>query len=173
MYTAITCEVCKEDFPIRMKKDNHIIDLLNYHKPESLNYVVFETLMSEQVFEERIRVYHTFEFIDQKEITIGRKLGTHCKLSDMSISDLHCSFHLIKKSEIWIEDLESKFGTLALMKKPVKLEVANYPLSLQIGRTQLTIECKLPPECCSYIIKPTDMKVGITTWMWVILVNLK
>jgi hypothetical protein len=72
---------------------------------------------------------------------------------------------LIKKSEIWVEDVESKFGTLALMKKFVKLEVDNYPLSLQVGRTLLKLECRLPPECCSVIIKPSNMKHGTTTWM--------
>lgn len=165
IYTAIKCEVCKADFPIKMKKDENIVDLLDYHKPESVNYVVFETLMPEKVFEESIRVYNTFEFKNQKEITIGGKIGTHCKISDMSISRLQCSLHLKNKSEIWIEDVESKFGTLALVKKPIKLDLDNYPLSLQVGRTLIKIECRLPPECCSVVIKPFDMTQGTTNWM--------
>jgi len=60
-----------------MKKGDKVVDLLSYFKPETANFVVFETLMSEEVFEEKIRVYHTFEFRHQKEITLGRKQGTH------------------------------------------------------------------------------------------------
>ena len=165
MYSTIACDLWKEEFPIKMKKGKKIINLLSYHEPETKNYIVFETLMCEEVFEEKIRVYHTFEFKTQNEITLGRKNETHWKISDMSISRLHCSFHLINKCEVWIEDIQSKFGTLVLMKKTLRLSPSSKPFWVQVGRSYLKIEWKLPPEWWSVIMKPQGIKFGVTTWM--------
>lgn len=122
LFNAISCELCKETFPARVKHRDQIIDILKYKKPESINYIVLDTLETEALFEEKIKVYHTFEFRQQNEIAVGRQFGVHARITDVTISRTHCSFKLYKRSQIWLKDFKSKFGTLALLTKPLTVD---------------------------------------------------
>lgn len=52
------------------------------------------------------------------------------------MSRIHSIFRMNKAGEVYLEDNESKFGTLALLKEihPIKL---NLPIFIQVGRTVL------------------------------------
>jgi hypothetical protein len=125
---------------VRVRKNGKITNLLTYHEPETQNYIIFETLQSEVVFDQKIKVYHTIEFHKLDEIAIGRRLGTHVRISDVTISRLHSFLKIINESEIWIQDLNSRFGTLALVTETMKLELDDESLCLQIGRSFFKIK---------------------------------
>ncbi|CAI2383518.1 unnamed protein product [Moneuplotes crassus] len=165
IFTTTKCELCQYDFPMRMKKGQEIIELLSYYKPKAPNYFVLEALMPEEVFEDNIKVYHTFEFKEKTKISLGRKKETTCKISDLSVSKFQCNFHLIEDSKIFVEDTNSKYGTLVLMKKPIKIKIGDPPICVQVGRTYLKIECKTFSSCCSTLLKPSGIKIGTTSWM--------
>ena len=89
LFNAVTCELCKEVFPVRIKRNGKIHDILTYKRPNSKNYVVFDTQETETLFEDKIKVYHCFEFKHNTEISIGRQFGTHVRISDVTISRIH------------------------------------------------------------------------------------
>lgn len=146
-------------------KGQEVIELLSYYKPKAPNYFVLEALMPEEVFEDSIKVYHTFEFKGKTKISLGRKKETTWKISDLSVSKFQWNFHLIEDSKIFVEDTNSKYGTLALVKKPMKIKVGDPPVWVQIGRTYLKAECKTFSSWWSTLLKPSGIKIGTNSWM--------
>ena len=59
----------------------------------------------------------------------------------MSVSRIHCLF-IIEGKNIYIQDNNSKFGTLILIQTPNLKLIEDLPLYLQIGRTYLNFEIK-------------------------------
>jgi len=98
-----------------------------------------ETLETQIIFDKKIKVYHTFEFHDNEEIMIGRQRGNHVRISDVTMSRVHSILKLFDKSEIWIQDFSSKFGTLILQTEVMKAGIQDEPIVLQIGRTFIKI----------------------------------
>jgi len=66
----------------------------------------------------------------------GRGNENDLKISDISVSRTHA---LIKKrnNELFVEDSNSKFGTLVLMKKAYPLNNPNQMTAVQLGRIVL------------------------------------
>lgn len=62
------------------------------------------------------------------------------RVPDISVSRLHAEL-VYKHRTFYLEDLESKFGTLLLMHKPFRLspETQKKALRIQISRTCFTI----------------------------------
>jgi len=58
------------------------------------------------------------------EIKIGRGHDADVRVTDISVSRLHCSIKVNKAGFFYIEDHTSKFGTLALVRSPQYLEPA-------------------------------------------------
>lgn len=160
LYTAISWELWKVDFPVRIRKGGKITNLLTYHQPDTQNYIVFETLQSEAVFEQRIKVYHTMEFHKLDEVAIGRRLGTHVRISDVTISRLHWFLKIVNGDEIWIQDLNSRFGSLALVTETLKLELTDETLCLQVGRSFFKIKCRVPSSVWGRVFLPKSINYG-------------
>ena len=89
----------------------------------------------------------------KKKLKLGRGHDCDILMSDISVSRVHCYLvpENINKS-LYIEDNDSKFGTLILIQSQlIKIEEL-LPLNIQIGRTY--IECKVKKpfklfECCN------------------------
>ena len=87
---------------------------------------------------------------ENRKIPIGKHHDCEIVLSDRSIDIIHC-FMTINNKQVYLEDNDSKFGTLILVQtKRIKL-YQGIPLYLQIGRSFLEVlvkkEFKLF-DCC-------------------------
>ena len=81
--------------------------------------------------------------LNEENYIIGRGKECDIKINDISVSRVHAILHfnMIRKL-LLLRDLKSKFGTLILVKKPIK--ILKKFIRLQIGRT--FIETKLVDE---------------------------
>ena len=87
---------------------------------------------------------------ENKKIKVGRGHEAKVNLSDISVSRIHCIMTVINH-KVFIEDNDSKFGTLILVQTPSIKLVENLPLYIQVGRSFLG--CKLIKaksfNCCN------------------------
>ena len=102
-----------------------------------------------------LKTYYLVSFSQKKLLNIGRKKDSDIIMdTDSSISRHHTKVeYVIKPNQdpcFLIEDNESKFGTLVLLKKPLSLEEKYSGLSFQVGGSVLTLEYG------NAIQKPTD-----------------
>lgn len=104
-WKSLECELCKSCFPHKIKENGKVITLTEILKPPG-DYAIFESLnqgISKQV--------HVISMFGSNEVTIGRGHECDVRVTDISVSRSHA---LLKKigEEFYIEDLNSKFGTL-------------------------------------------------------------
>ena len=112
--------------------------------PLNNHYVVLEAINTEEIMKKKTKIIHIVDFKKLKNLILGRGNEAHVKISDISISRTHAHLRVIKNKEIWIEDAISKFGSLIIQNDPVELTSKTKSLSLQVGRSFLTFECKYP-----------------------------
>lgn len=79
---------------------------------------------------------HIIDFKKLKQLNVGRGHDNHVRITDISISRLHCKLISMKK-EIYIDDQGSKFGSLIAEQKPVDLAKLGDESMIQVGRTLL------------------------------------
>jgi hypothetical protein len=146
-FTSFNCKICKTPFPFKFRiKDknnnmNKIYSLIDIEKPEFENYLVLESL--DQINENNnFKTIHVIT-LNEENFIIGRGHECDIRINDISVSRVHAILHfdMIRKL-LLLRDLKSKFGTLVLVKKPIKI-LKKY-IRLQIGRT--FIETKLVDE---------------------------
>ena len=144
-FSCFNCKICKTPFPLRFKIKNNIINkiysLIDIEKPENENYLILESL--DQINEnDNFKSIHLI-ILNEENYIIGRGNECDIKINDISVSRVHAILHfdMIRKL-LLLRDLKSKFGTLVLVKKPIKI-LKKY-IRLQIGRT--FIETKLVDE---------------------------
>ena len=162
IWQIVKWELCKEEFKHTVFHNGKPITLLDYEKPKSNNWVVLEAVNTETLFDDKIKIYHVFDFKDLDTLTVGRGHASNAKISDISISRLHAYFKLVN-NDIWIEDADSKFGWLYLQKTPFTLKQSSDPLYIQVGRTYIEIKYKKQSRsnCCTkFWIKRPKMIVG-------------
>jgi len=79
----------------------------------------------------------------KQNIRIGRGHDSDVRISDISVSRFHALIRKAKDDSLYLEDNNSKFGTLVLLQNP-KMRVLESCLPLQIGRSLLTFHIKKP-----------------------------
>jgi len=67
-----------------------------------------------------VKTYHVTSVGKKKQTKIGRAYETDLRVPDISVSRLHAMLHY-KNKKFYLEDLDSKFGTLILVQKPMRL----------------------------------------------------
>ena len=86
-----------------------------------------------------IKSIHVITLTDDP-ITIGRGHESDVRINDISVSRSHATLKYDSTTgKLLLKDLKSKFGTLVLLKRPIKIQPSK--IHLQIGRTY--IEAKL------------------------------
>ena len=155
--TQIECELCKERFPdtlVHYSKHYNLIDIKHKHINEQgidvddESYIVFDTLSPDRN-NNKYRYYVRF---DGKYLRIGRGLEVQLMLGDISVSRIHCVLTIIGGNKVILEDFNSKFGTLVLIRNPSMQIVNDLPFTVQIGRSYLNLEIKQPFRlfsCCN------------------------
>ena len=145
-FKEVECEICKEKLPDLVKHNGQLHSLLDF-SDEFNNYLILETL----TLDENKNKYIFLISLDKSgKIKVGRGLVNGIVLSDMSVSRIHCLF-IIEGKNIYIQDNNSKFGTLILMQTPTLKLIEDLPLYLQVGRTYLNFKIKVKTNffsCC-------------------------
>ena len=75
---------------------------------------------------------------DKKELLIGRGINVNFKLDDSTVSRVHCKI-LVKNDQLYIEDCDSKFGTLVKLRKSFIIEGMGKNYTLQKNNNLIAI----------------------------------
>ena len=131
------CELCKMHFAYSFKYKGEIWNLVDWKRPDDKHtpYIILESLDIEK---NSSRIIHTVMVNEQKsKFSLGRGHESDLRINDISVSWLHAKLEY-KDGRFVLIDCRSKFGTLALLKDDVHLEV-DKAQTLQIGWTVVTI----------------------------------
>ena len=106
-----------------------------------------------------------------KKIKVGRGHESNVILSDISVSRVHFLLNT-ENDNVYLEDCNSKYGTLVLIQTPKINLTENLSLNLHIGRSFINCRVKKPFKffrCCdinektdfSYYFKQNEKKIGM------------
>ena len=142
----VECELCKSKFPDYIKYENRLLPVIDFSQ-EFENFLTMESLTLDR---QNNKFIYVINLNKERQIKIGRGHEARVILSDISVSRIHCIM-TVEKNQVFIEDNESKFGTLILVQCPTIKLTENLPLYIQVGRT--FFECKLTKpfklfNCC-------------------------
>jgi hypothetical protein len=133
----VECELCKKKFPDYIKYKNKFFPLISFAN-EYNSYLTLESLTLDKYHNKFIYV---ISLENNRKISIGKNQNCQIILSDRSIENIHC-FMIVSNKQVYLEDSDSKFGTLVLVQtNKIKL-YQDIPLYLQIGRSFLEILIK-------------------------------
>lgn len=132
-YRSLTCELCKTAYPAYMNFNNKRTPLMEVPQTQP-PYVVLESMVRDTRMHNR--GLHVISLAG-KPLALGRGHSSDVRIADVSISRCHAMIRF-QNGEFLLQDNDSKFGTLVAMKRPRQID-ASRPLSLQIGRTVLSL----------------------------------
>lgn len=150
-FRPLACELCKGVYPTYI--DTPSAGALSVQTPlvevprTQAPFIVLEnTVRDSQVHSNR--GLHVLSLAG-KTLRLGRGHESDVRIADVSISRHHATirFH---QGEFLLQDNNSKFGTLVAVKKPQQVQAAR-PLSLQIGRTVLSLSMQSPSSDSSSV----------------------
>ncbi len=131
-FNQISCELCKEIFPDFIKVDNTFYKIWDFLESKYKNYICLETSPSNGK-----KSIYIISFDKKNQIKIGRSHDSDLRISDVTVSRMHCQISKNNENELLLEDTNSKFGTLVFLQIK-KLKILPYiVLPIQIGRTFL------------------------------------
>jgi hypothetical protein len=151
-FSEVKCEICNSKFPDFVNHNGKLYGLLDFTE-DFKSYFILESLTLDK---ENNKFLYIISLDKNQTIKVGRGQSCEILLSDASISRLHCLF-IMEGKNIYIEDNNSKFGTLILIQSPTIKIAENLPLHIQIGRTYLRFLCTTKWnlfECCGISENP-------------------
>jgi hypothetical protein len=146
LFTESECELCKAKLPDFVNHNGKLISLLDF-SDEFENYLILESLTLDK---ENNKFLYIISLDKNREIKVGRGQVCDILLSDVSVSRIHC-FLVINGKNVYIQDNDSKFGTLVLIQTPTIKLIEGLPLNIQIGRSFLKLLIKKESKffgCC-------------------------
>ena len=148
----VECEICKNKFPDFIKHKEMFYEILDF-KSEFENYFTMESLTIDK---NNTKCIYVVNLDNNIKLKIGRGHDSNLTLSDITVSRVH-SILTIENKNIYIEDNNSKFGTLILVQSHTLKLIENLPLYIQIGRTFLdcrVIKSNKSFSCCGVSVIP-------------------
>ena len=142
----VECELCKTKFPDFIKYENRLFPVIDFSQ-EFDNYLTLESLTLDK---QNNKFIYVISLDKDRKIKIGRGHEAKVILSDISVSRIHC-FMTVEKNQVFLEDNDSKFGTLILVQSPTIKLVENLSLFIQVGRTFFNCKLEKPFKlfnCC-------------------------
>ena len=152
LFKHVECELCKTKLGDYLEHNNVLYPLYDFTS-EFKNYLTMESLTLDK---NRNKFIYVVSLNVSKKIKIGRGHDSSILLSDISVSRIHCLM-VVDGKNVYLEDNNSKFGTLILIQSPVIKLVENLPLYFQVGRTFFEFVLKKPFKffgCCGISEKP-------------------
>ena len=136
-WKAFECEICKIPYPLTFKTQNKKYNLVEYEKPTG-DYLVLESLSHEK---NSSRIIHIIKPTALKaEFKLGRGHNADLRINDISVSRVHSMIKL-QNGKFILEDNDSKFGTMVLVKQRTPL-LPLYNKAVQVGRTVINFCAK-------------------------------
>ena len=138
-----------------------------YEKPSRGAFLVLEGIKEKEMKKTYAKIIFVIKFSeDKKKILLGRSNDWDVKLLDNKISRFHAYFHSITKpgreTEIWIEDLSSKFGTLVGIDQGFALSPPNDTVTIQFNQIVVQLNYKVLKKSWFWKEKkPKDMMEGM------------
>lgn len=141
------CDLCQQEIPYRIKVKDNIINLINFEKPSAANYIVLEGFFWEKKESKNWYIVH----LDRKteEIKFGRANYSDVRMSCISVSRDHAVLRINDKGQFYLEDLNSKFGTLILLNRHIKL-IPETTIAIQYNNllVYFKVKRKIVLSCC-------------------------
>ena len=125
------CELCKNKFPDIIEYNGKFFEITNYNCCYE-KYIVLESLVFDEKKKKFLYVINLEN--DNLQLKIGRGKEIDILITDISISRIHCLL-VRDKNNVYLDDCNSKFGTLILIQSPFLKMSNDLPLNIQIGRT--------------------------------------
>lgn len=161
LWEDVFCELWKDNFTENVMTQFGAVNILGIETPKNSNYIILEALNSEEILKKNTKIVHIIDFKKLSTLTVGRGHDNKVRITDISISRLHCKFK-VKGKDIYIEDHGSKFGTLVSYKRPLNLNEWEPNTLIQIDRSLLSLSVTKPSKLCCKIIKPTNLVYGLS-----------
>ena len=133
----VECELCKTKFPDFIKHDGKLYALLDFSK-EFENYLTLESLTLDK---HKNKFIYVVSLIKNRKMKMGRGHESDVLLSDISVSRIHC-FLVVDNKKVYLEDNNSKFGTLILIQYSNIKILDGLALNFQVGRTYINCQIK-------------------------------
>ena len=142
----LSCELCKTKLPDYINHKGKIYNI-TFYKPKFKQFIILESMRADK---SKTKFIHILSFDNKNQIVLGRANDCDLSFPELSVSRYHC---FINKdiNKIYLEDNNSKFGTLVLLQNPNILMIDNSPLRLQKKRVYLKIKLLIPSSifsCC-------------------------
>eukprot|EP00927_Polykrikos_kofoidii_P051988 TRINITY_DN4575_c0_g3_i1.p1 TRINITY_DN4575_c0_g3~~TRINITY_DN4575_c0_g3_i1.p1 ORF type:complete len:433 (-),score=70.09 TRINITY_DN4575_c0_g3_i1:67-1365(-) len=133
-FRPLACELCKGVYQTTVQCGTERTPLVEVPRTQP-PFIVLENMVRDSQ-QHTSRGLHVIS-LAEKVLKLGRGHESDVRIADVSISRCHATirFH---RGHFWLEDNNSKFGTLVAMKKPRALEVGA-PISIQMGRTVIAL----------------------------------
>lgn len=130
------CEICKQSYPYIFKSKDRLFKLIDNILPASsgiqeTNYILLE---SQPLDKNTSRMIHLMTIPQgtenpKTEFKIGRGHESEVRINDISVSRCHAIIKYQAGDGFYIEDNQSKFGTIVLLKEKLPLHV-NHTLAV-------------------------------------------
>lgn len=112
--------------------------MVDIEKPANGSYIVLETLNKDK---NANRIIHVLKPGPEKSaFKLGRGHESDVRIADISVSRLHATIKCTKDG-FFIDDNNSKFGTLVLLRNAASLDPAESK-AIQVGRTVISLSVK-------------------------------
>lgn len=138
IWIKLECEICKSPFPdsVKSKHTGDDIQLLNFNIHEgSQNYAILESVSSTNS-----KTIHICNFDVSACIQVGRGNQAQMRISDITVSRFHSTLVMCPDGSLAIQDNNSKFGTLKLIREPLKVNsMTHEPVYIQVGRVLMSV----------------------------------
>ena len=146
----MSCDLCKKPYPYKFIMGNTVIELIQIPKPPE-KYIILEGLCKDK---NSSKWLHVISLNNKNSITLGRGNDCELKMTDISVSRVHASIKLIGEN-YFLEDKQSKFGTLVQIKRPLALD-NDFDVSIQAGRTLMSFSLKKPWSIIPACFRPSS-----------------
>jgi len=122
----LECELCKTPFPNYVKPPGEnteeiSLHVVQYQKPDVVLNRDPHYLVLESITHVSSKVIHVVNMMNTESAKIGRGHEVDVRITDISVSRLHALIKKTSKGYFYIQDNNSKFGSLALVKNPILL----------------------------------------------------
>mmetsp|Transcript_12466 Transcript_12466/g.12531 ORF Transcript_12466/g.12531 Transcript_12466/m.12531 type:complete len:129 (+) Transcript_12466:695-1081(+) len=127
-----------KSYPYKIAIGEKVIDLIEVPKPPG-NYIILEALNKDKVSHKGI---FALSLANKTAIKLGRGNDCELRVSDISVSRFHALIRY-QDGAFYLEDHQSKFGTLVQVKRPLLVDV-NSHFTIQAGRSTVEVSAKRP-----------------------------
>lgn len=115
-------------------------NILNYERPTDGAYLILESFTNTPHKTIHVISIPKHKVVKKKMFTflVGRENTVDIRITDISVSRAHAHINYYK-GDFYLDDNNSKFGTLKLLKNPAKIpyvgsEVNPFSLTVQLGK---------------------------------------